>query len=85
MSTCRVGEVITIRLMSSEAERDNSETSNTKAALPLWVTVMPRWVWRAVAIFWVGYLVTLSTRFMFDRLTGLLLLLLVSLFLALAI
>ncbi|MEI7753577.1 MAG: AI-2E family transporter [Actinomycetota bacterium] len=71
--------------MSSEAERDNSETSNTKAALPLWVTVMPRWVWRAVAIFWVGYLVTLSTRFMFDRLTGLLLLLLVSLFLALAI
>ena len=85
MPTCRVGEVITIRLMSSEAERDNSETSNTKAALPLWVTVMPRWVWRAVAIFWVGYLVTLSTRFMFDRLTGLLLLLLVSLFLALAI
>lgn len=85
MPTCRVGEVITIRSMSSEAERDNSETSNTKAALPLWVTVMPRWVWRAVAIFWVGYLVTLSTRFMFDRLTGLLLLLLVSLFLALAI
>ncbi len=85
MPTCRVGEVITIRLMSSEAELDNSETSNTKAALPLWVTVMPRWVWRAVAIFWVGYLVTLSTRFMFDRLTGLLLLLLVSLFLALAI
>ena len=85
MPTCRVGEVITIRSMSSEAERDNSETSNTKAALPVWVTVMPRWVWRAVAIFWVGYLVTISTRFMFDRLTGLLLLLLVSLFLALAI
>ncbi len=46
---------------------------------------MPRWTWKAVAILCVGFLITLSTRFVFDRLTGLLLLLLVSMFLALAI
>lgn len=46
---------------------------------------MPRWVWRAVAIFWLGFLVTLILRWGFGRLGGLLLLLLVSLFLSLAI
>ncbi len=53
--------------------------------LPVWVTTMPSWIWKAVAIFWLGYLASSSVRFIFDRLTGLLVLLLVSLFLALAI
>lgn len=50
-----------------------------------WGSATPRWVWKAVVIFWAGYLATLSAHFMYDRLTGLLILLLVSLFLALAI
>ncbi|CAB4878477.1 unannotated protein [freshwater metagenome] len=52
---------------------------------PTWVSTMPAWVWKAVAIFWLGYLVTLATKFMFDRLTELMVLLLISMFLALAI
>jgi len=46
---------------------------------------MPSWVWKAIAIFWLGFLATVAGRFVFSRLTGLLTLLLVSLFLALAI
>lgn len=46
---------------------------------------MPRWVPRAVLLFWLGYLAMLLTRFTFDRLRGLVLLLLVSLFLSFAI
>jgi predicted PurR-regulated permease PerM len=45
----------------------------------------PRWVWRAVAAFWLGYLVTIIVRDVADALSSLLLLLLVSLFLSLAI
>lgn len=46
---------------------------------------LPRWVPRAIVFFWVGYIATLVFRFSFSRLHSLLLLLLVSLFLALAI
>ena len=46
---------------------------------------MPTWVWKAVAIFWLGFVTTIFGRFLFSRLTGLLTLLLVSMFLALAI
>jgi predicted PurR-regulated permease PerM len=46
---------------------------------------MPRWIWRAVAIFWAGWLVAQLLAGSVDRLSGLLLLLIVSLFLALAI
>lgn len=46
---------------------------------------MPRWLWRAVVVFWLGYLVTLVVRATVLRLGELLLLLLVSLFLSLAI
>jgi predicted PurR-regulated permease PerM len=45
---------------------------------------LPRWVLPAIGLFWVGYLLTFATRHVFDRLSGLMLLLLVSLFLALA-
>jgi predicted PurR-regulated permease PerM len=46
---------------------------------------MPRWVWRAIAIFWLGFLVALIMRALFGRLADLLVILLVSLFLSLAI
>jgi predicted PurR-regulated permease PerM len=46
---------------------------------------MPRWVWKAVAAFWVGYLIAIRADSFVANLYGLLLLLLVSMFLALAI
>lgn len=46
---------------------------------------MPRWIWRAVFVFWLGFLGTILIRYVYDRLFSLLVLLLVSLFLALAI
>jgi predicted PurR-regulated permease PerM len=46
---------------------------------------MPRWVPRAIVLFWLGYLAMLLSRFTFARLRGLILLLLVSLFLSFAI
>lgn len=46
---------------------------------------MPRWVPRAIAVFWLGYLATFVGRFTFHRLSNLLILLLVSLFIALAL
>ena len=46
---------------------------------------MPRWVIPAVAVFWAGYVLTFTFRHVFHRLSSLLVLLLVSLFLALAI
>jgi predicted PurR-regulated permease PerM len=71
--------------MSSESRLGSAAESEQGAESASWSSAMPTWVWRAVAIFWVGYLLTLSTHYVFDRLTGLLILLLVSLFLALAI
>ena len=46
---------------------------------------MPRWVWRAAGIFWFGFILTVVTRSVWASLSGLFLLLLVSLFLSLAI
>ena len=46
---------------------------------------LPRWVWKAVAVFWIGYLVAQFTQDSLHRVWGLLLLVLVSIFLALAI
>ena len=46
---------------------------------------MPRWVWCAVAIFWLGYLLALRADKYIGQLYGLFMLLLVSLFLSLAI
>jgi predicted PurR-regulated permease PerM len=47
--------------------------------------VLPRWVVPGVVIFWTGFLLTFVARHVFHRLASLLILLLVSLFLALAI
>lgn len=46
---------------------------------------MPRWVIPAIVVFWSGYLLTFTARFVFHRLSSLLVLLLVSVFLSLAI
>ncbi len=46
---------------------------------------MPRWAWKAVAIFWLGYIISIVTRSVWSSLSALFLLLLVSLFLSLAI
>lgn len=46
---------------------------------------MPRWIGRAVVLFWAGYLGMLLIKYGFDRVRELLLVVLVSLFLALAI
>ncbi len=46
---------------------------------------MPRWVLRAVIVFWLGFLATLVGRWLFSRLHTLLFLIVVSLFLSLAI
>ena len=47
--------------------------------------VLPRWAVPAIVLFWLGFLLTFVARHVFDRLSGLLVLLLVSVFLALAI
>ena len=47
--------------------------------------VLPRWTIPAILIFWFGFLMTFVARHVFHRLSALLILLLVSLFLALAI
>ena len=46
---------------------------------------MPRWVPRAVIVLWAGYIASLVLRWTFDRLSGFLILLLVSLFMSLAL
>jgi predicted PurR-regulated permease PerM len=46
---------------------------------------MPRWVWKAVAIFWMGWIISIVTRSVWSSLSALFLLLLVSLFLSLAV
>ena len=46
---------------------------------------MPRWVLRAVVVFWLGFIATLVGRWLFSRLHTLLFLLAISLFLSFAI
>ncbi|NDF84496.1 MAG: AI-2E family transporter [Actinobacteria bacterium] len=46
---------------------------------------MPRWVPRAILLFWAGFIATLVVRELFHQLTNFLILLLISLFFALAI
>jgi predicted PurR-regulated permease PerM len=46
---------------------------------------MPRWVWQAIAIFWLGFLATFVVRSTLGKLSNLLVMLMVSLFLSLAV
>ena len=46
---------------------------------------LPRWAIPAIGVFWLGFLLTFAARHVFHRLSGLFILLLVSLFLTLAI
>ena len=46
---------------------------------------MPRWVFQAIVVFWLGFIATLVGRWLFSRLHTLLFLIVVSLFLSLAI
>jgi predicted PurR-regulated permease PerM len=46
---------------------------------------LPRWAIPAITVFWVGFLLTFVVRHVFGRLSGLLVLILVSIFLTLAI
>ncbi len=46
---------------------------------------LPKWAIPAIVLFWFGFLLTSAAHFVFGRLSGLLVLLLVSLFLALAV
>lgn len=46
---------------------------------------MPRWVWRAIVVFWLCFIATVVGRQLFASLSGLLILLLLSLFLSFAI
>ena len=59
----------------NHAESDDL-TANTK---------MPRWAPRAILLFWAGFIATLVVRELFHQLTNFLILLLISLFFALAI
>ena len=62
-------------------------TSDTTAAPSLFEQArrMPRWVLPAIVLFWGGFLATGVVKHMWARLDGIILLLLISLFLALAI
>ena len=57
----------------------------TPEAVPAPPDKMPRWVWRAIAVFWLGFVATVVGRTLFANLSGLIVLLLVSLFLSFAI
>jgi len=59
--------------------------SNTAASPGPGGDRMPRWVPRAIALFWVGFLATIVLRFAFAQLHELLLLLLVSVFISFAV
>jgi predicted PurR-regulated permease PerM len=47
--------------------------------------ILPRWLIPAIALFWTGYVLTFAVRHVFGRLWGLIVVLFVALFLALAI
>ena len=57
----------------------------SESPIPLVPERMPSWVWKGIAIFWLGFLATVLGRTLADRLGSLLILLLVALFLSLAI
>lgn len=69
-------------MAKDRANTDNGTSTTGSVDAP---ERMPRWVIRAVALFWVGFLATVLFRFVFSRMHELMLLLLVSIFIALAV
>ena len=62
------------------------ESASPEPSTDVWTSRrMPPWIWKAVVVFWLGFLGTILIRYAYDRLFSLLILVLVSLFLALAI
>jgi len=59
--------------------------SHVESEIPTPPQRMPKWVPRAILLFWLGFLATLVTREIFKQLSNFFILLLISLFLALAI
>ena len=59
--------------------------SHVESEIPTPPQRMPKWVPRAILLFWLGFLATLVTREVFKQLSNFFILLLISLFLALAI
>jgi predicted PurR-regulated permease PerM len=62
-----------------------AKAQNSQADRQATDRLLPRWVVPGVAVFWTGFLLSFVARHVFHRLASLLILLLVSLFLALAI
>ncbi|NQV96294.1 MAG: AI-2E family transporter, partial [Acidimicrobiaceae bacterium] len=62
-----------------------SHASAGESAQPSRQDLMPRWVPRAIVLFWMGFIVTLVVRELFHQISDFLILLVISLFLALAI
>ena len=81
MPTSRIGAVSTMRLMPDDSPIDSAATQEPLSG----ASRVPSWLWKAAAIFWLGSLAAQATLFTYHQVTGLLLVLLVSLFLALAI
>lgn len=70
---------------STDADSDRGATDGGATDRRATDRVLPRWLVPGVAIFWTGFLLTFVARHVFHRLSSLLILLLVSLFVALAI
>lgn len=66
--------------MSGESGDDTAELVRVEQP-----RYMPRWVMRAIALFWVGYLVVIVVQSLWGRLGSFVLLIVISLFLAFAI
>ena len=80
-----VPEEIPIEDASADPDPDPTVGAQTVPPVDDGQRVLPRWVIPGVLVFWAGFMLTFAARHVFNRLAGLLILLLVALFLALAI
>jgi predicted PurR-regulated permease PerM len=79
------GELRPLRPPPEPAVPDSDAVALDDAAADTESRRVPRWVVPAVVVFWVGFLATFVVRFFWGRLSGLFLLVAISVFLALAI
>lgn len=76
------GDKYSFGVSDDSTRSDNDSMPGTRGATP---DRMPRWIIKAVVVFWLGFLATILFRFVFNRMHELMLLLLVSIFIALAV